>query len=266
MNITKDIFPIIQKAGKAIMEVYKSDFDIEVKDDNSPLTKADKDSHKIITKSLKKLYPSIPIISEEASLISTDERFKWKKYFLIDPLDGTKEFIKKNGEFTVNIALIENNKPIMGIIHAPSENVTYWGSNLTGAKIFKDGQTINISTSHKRERNLKILVSRSHQSESLRRGLKRINKYYDIEILEIGSSLKFCLLASGEVDLYPRFSPTSEWDIAAGQAIIESAGGYMSDFDKKPIEYNCRENYIVSNFIVGYNKAITTDIMKILDC
>tara|TARA_B110000438_G_scaffold237418_1_gene234795 strand:- start:492 stop:1307 length:816 start_codon:yes stop_codon:yes gene_type:complete len=252
-QLIDDLIVISKEAGKAIMKIYSSDFDFQIKEDLSPLTLADNISNKIICEKLKILTPDLPIISEEGSKISFEVRSRWKKYWLIDPLDGTKEFIKRNGEFTINIALIENNIPILGIIHIPTTNETYWGSNIDGSyysneRIFKK----RIRISNNSVAPIRIITSRSHPNKSLNLLLKEIGKY---EIIRLGSSLKFCHIASGNADFYPRFGPTSEWDIAAGDAIVRYAGGYISDLNNKPIMYNMKESFLNPNFIVSRNKS-----------
>lgn len=226
------------KAGIEILKVYKgSDFGVEYKNDKSPLTIADKISHNIIHDLLKTT--QIPILSEEGKDIPYIERKEWNLFWLIDPLDGTKEFINKNGEFTVNIALIENCKPILGIIYAPTMDILYYATYLHGSykldnlgKSIDDSITIDMLLADnkkiacsKSSNNYTIIVSRSHlskQTQDYIAGIK--NQHYDIELISIGSSLKFCLLAEGKADIYPRFGPTMEWDTAAGHAIAKFAG------------------------------------------
>jgi len=252
-QLIDELITISKEAGKAILKVYNSNFDYQIKEDSSPLTKADKISHKIISKKLKELTPEIPILSEEDSNIPFDIRSKWEKYWLVDPLDGTKEFIKRNGEFTVNIALIEKHNPILGIIHLPVSNETFWGSNIDGS--YYSNQNIikqKISVSSDDSSKIRILASRSHPSKHLDLFLKMIGNY---KIINKGSSLKFCLIASGEADLYPRLGPTSEWDIAAGDAIVRFAGGFISDLDNKPLLYNKKESLLNPYFLVSKNKT-----------
>ncbi len=238
-------------AGKAIMEIYKSDFNINLKSDKSPLTQADILSNDIIISSLNKITPNTPIISEESSNIPFEERCKWKEYWLIDPLDGTKEFIKKNGDFTTNIALIRNNKPIFGIIHAPDRDETYWGSVENGCYFlkgdsFEDSKEINVSAND--SSMLRIVSSASHPSTYLSNVLDKINNY---ELITAGSSLKFCMIAKGDADCYPRLGLTSEWDTAAGDVIARSAGAYTFALDGMQLKYNQnKEGYLNPHFIV----------------
>jgi 3'(2'), 5'-bisphosphate nucleotidase len=257
------VIAISRNAGEAILEIYSSDFDYEIKEDLSPLTEADNISHKVICQMLKSLTPNLPILSEEDSMIPYDIRSSWNTYWLIDPLDGTKEFIKRNGEFTVNIALIENNTPILGVIHVPVSNETYWGSKLDGS-FYKKGinKNVKINVTNKIENPLRIVSSRSHQSKLLELFLKHIKPY---EIIHKGSSLKFCLLASGKADIYPRFGPTSEWDIAAGEAILKFAGGENLTMKGKPIEYNKKETILNPSFLAINNKNLAARILNILE-
>jgi len=232
------IIEIAQNAGRAILEIYNSDnFDVEIKDDNSPLTKADKASHEIIENGLKSHYPDIPIFSEEGKNIEFDERKNWKSFWLVDPLDGTKEFIKKNGEFTVNIALIEKNVPVAGVIYVPVSNEIYYGMINEGSyKISNSGIKQKISVSNKDyTQPLNVVQSRSHSGEEE-------NEFYSQfkihDKLSKGSSLKICLVAEGIAELYFRGGPTWEWDTAAGHAILVSAGGYFTNKDKSALFYN----------------------------
>ena len=258
-DLIEQIIKISKEAGKAILEVYNTNFDYQIKEDLSPLTKADTFSHNIICKRLKILTPDIPILSEENSDIPFKIRSSWKQYWLVDPLDGTKEFIKKNGEFTVNIALIQNNRPVFGIIHLPINNQTYWGSKHMGSYFIEDDlDQIEIKVSQNINYPLRIACSRSHPSEDLNSYLDKIKDY---ELITMGSSLKFCVIAAGKADIYPRFGPTSEWDIAAGHAILEYAGGIILDLNKKPIEYNKKASYINNKFIASGNYKLL-DLMK----
>ena len=261
-QLIDELIVISKEAGEAILSVYNSDFDYQMKDDLSPLTEADKISHQIIYKRLTEITPDIPIISEEGSSIAFNIRSSWKQYWLIDPLDGTKEFLKRNGEFTVNIALIENNRPILGIIHIPITNETYWGSKKTGSfytKGNKDAKKISVSKGIKSY--IRIMASRSHSSDTLESLLKKIEKY---KIINRGSSLKFCLIASGYADVYPRFGPTSEWDTAAGEAIVTFAGGMVVTLENKLIKYNLKESYLNPSFIVSNNKILVDKLLDLV--
>ena len=246
------------------MNIYKHDIKVNQKNDFSPLTEADLLSDKIITNSLKEFTPEIQVLSEESLNISMSDRLSWKEYWLIDPLDGTKEFIKKNDEFTTNIALIRDNQPVLGVVHAPALNETYWGAEGLGA-FFLRGDDLSVAKSIQTSVNydssdsvLRIATSRSHPSDELETFLTKLGHF---ELLNIGSSLKFCLIAKGELDLYPRFGPTSEWDTAAGQAILQSAGGLVTDSDGSTLKYNSKESLLNPNFVACSNKKIYEKII-----
>jgi 3'(2'), 5'-bisphosphate nucleotidase len=248
------------KAGDEILRVYQSDFDVESKKDNSPLTLADKKSHDIIFKILSET--QIPILSEEGKEISYNERQRWPRLWIVDPLDGTKEFVKRNGEFTVNIALVENGIPILGVIYVPVKKDLYFGQKNIGAFKaaaldhfqFSDLEQLLIKSKKLPEKltrdKFTVVASRSHQTETTMNfidGLKK--KYGEVETVSAGSSLKICLVAEGVADIYPRFGPTMEWDTAAGQAILESAGGKLIDAQTNlPMRYN-RESLKNNSFI-----------------
>ncbi len=259
MNINEELLKISNisiEAGRIILDFYNKNLNITFKADESPLTQADLASHKLITDSIKKITPNIPILSEE-EFIEWDLRKKWKKYWLIDPLDGTKEFIKKNGEFTVNIALIENNRPILGVIYAPASNELYFAKKNFGSYKILTSKQLNtldnakkISIKINKTNKVKIIGSRSHSNPILQKWVSK--NFNDFQILQKGSSLKFCLIAEGFADIYPRFGPTSEWDIAAGHIILEEAGGKLKSIDNKEILYNEKEDILNPNFF-AYN-------------
>lgn len=240
------------KAGREILKIYKSDFDILLKNDESPVTKADVLAHKNIYDHLQQT--GIPILSEEGKEISFEDRKKWKQFWMVDPLDGTKEFINGNDEFTINIALIENNKPVFGVIYVPVMNKLFAGGKLknsysliTDSEILDWEQVVKTGNLLSRKRKkieslklIKILTSRSHLNLKT---LTYIEKYKKnnalLETVGVGSSLKFCLLAAGEAHLYPRFSPCMEWDTAAGDAICQGVGLQIIDLDTgSPLNYN----------------------------
>ena len=252
-----EIVNISVDAGEVILNYYNENVDVIYKDDESPLTKADLASHKIITDSIKKITPDIPILSEE-EFIDWKIRKKWKKYWLIDPLDGTKEFIKKNDEFTVNIALIENNRPILGVIYTPALNELFYSIKnfgsykiLTKKKLNTLKEAKRISINKKKSNKIKIVGSRSHSNPIVDEWVNK--NFNEFDILQKGSSLKFCLIAEGSADIYPRFGPTSEWDIAAGHIILEEAGGKLKSIDNKEILYNEKENILNPEFFAYSN-------------
>lgn len=249
------------EAGKEILEVYQSsDFQVETKDDKSPLTLADKKAHNAIVKHLETT--EIPVLSEEGKHLSYDIRKNWKQLWIVDPLDGTKEFIKRNGEFTVNIALIENQVPILGVIYIPVLETLYFASKEIGSfKIenIKDYISLNeliekaekLPIKQERE-NFVVVGSRSHMNEETEQFIKKLKlEHKNIEFLSRGSSLKFCMFAEGKADIYPRFAPTMEWDTAAGHAIVSFMGGNIKVANtQEELKYN-KENLLNTWFIVG---------------
>ena len=259
-----DILKISVKAGHEILQVYDKDFKVEYKDDKSPLTEADKRSNEIILNELNSLFPEIPILSEESKEIQYNTRKGWECFWLIDPLDGTKEFVKKNGEFTVNIALIRNGKPVLGVIYVPAKEILYFAQEELGA--YKVEKCINLDEHRNVETVIQlsqklpidiagkaftIVGSRSHMSEETLDFIKKLeSEHGKAEIISIGSSLKLCLVAEGKADIYPRFGPTMEWDTAAGQAIVEISRGKVTKAENnEPLEYN-KENLLNPWFIV----------------
>jgi len=258
-KIIDKVIKLSQEAGKAILDIYNSDTSYKIKSDNSPLTKADLTSNKIITDYLKKLTPSIPILSEEESKIPFKIRSSWDEYWLIDPLDGTKEFIKKNGEFTVNIALINKSRPIFGVIYIPVTGEIFWGSKYNGSFTKKDGMDpIQINTNTRNDR-IRIVTSRSHSANELEYFTGKIKKY---ETISVGSSIKFCLIANGKADIYLRLGKTSEWDTAAGDAILRYAGGNTVNFKNESLIYNSKASLINPAFIATSNKLLSEKIIK----
>ena len=244
------IINVAKAAGDKILEIYnKESFDHQLKIDNSPLTEADIASHNLITQQLNEITPNMPILSEESSFISWQNRKQWEYYWLIDPLDGTKEFIKKNGEFTVNIALIYQNDPIIGVVHAPVLNETWVGEQGKPAKKITQFDTKIIKVKpHKQGEVCKVVGSRSHAGDSLNEFLKELEKY---ELVSMGSSIKLCLVAEGKAHIYPRFGLTSEWDTAAAHAVVNSAGGeVVNNETKMPLKYNTKDSLLNPYFIV----------------
>ncbi len=251
MDLAQWIDPLIrlsEEAGRAILEVYGTNFDVEEKDDQSPLTKADLASNALIVAGLRELTPEIPIISEEFGLPEFEERRQWSIYWLIDPLDGTKEFVNRNGEFTVNIALIREHVPVLGIVHVPVSQVTYSGCEGVGAERREQGSDpLRIEVARESESPVRVVGSRSHRGESLDRFLENLG---DFEMHPMGSSLKFCRVAEGAADVYPRLGPTSEWDTAAAQAVVEQAGGQVVELDGRPLSYNRKDDILNPYFLV----------------
>lgn len=235
----EEIKEIALQAGKEIMEIYNQDFNIEYKEDHSPLTEADIRANKLICHGLRNLYPDIPILSEENKIIEYETRKSWKCYWCIDPIDGTKEFINRNGEFTINIALVYKNEPILGVVYAPALGDIYYAQKDLGA--FKNKEKLPLKINNTPSEKLCVVASKSHFSEDTQ---AFINKLDSKEIVQIskGSSLKLCMVAEGEADIYPRFGPTMEWDTAAADAIVRASGKMTYRFDsQEALMYNKRD-------------------------
>jgi len=241
------IVEIAQKAGDAIMQIYKEDFSIEYKKDNSPLTQADLASNTIICESLTALHPSIPIMSEENAQVEYSERKEWEYYWCIDPIDGTKEFIKKNGEFTVNIALIYKNTPVLGVVYAPALKDMYKAKKGEGA--YKNNQKLPLHVNTSPDEKLVVVASKSHLSEETQAFIDALETK-EIEQVSKGSSLKLCMVAEGVADIYPRLAPTMEWDTAASDAIVRECGKMSFQYENNlPMVYN-KENLLNPWFVV----------------
>ncbi|MGM0520394.1 MAG: 3'(2'),5'-bisphosphate nucleotidase CysQ [Campylobacterota bacterium] len=236
------------KAGEAIMEIYSQDFDVEYKDDNSPLTKADKVSNQIICDRLKELYPNIPIMSEENKQTDYEQRKEWTEYFCIDPIDGTKEFIKKNDEFTVNIAIIYENRPVLGVVYAPALGDLYYAKENEGAYLEVLGTRSEVLSKNKlpitTQKNLKekttVVASKSHLSNETQEFIDNLALNTEhLTLVSKGSSLKLCMVAAGEADVYPRLAPTMEWDTAAADAVVRQSGKQTLQYKTdKEVVYN----------------------------
>jgi 3'(2'), 5'-bisphosphate nucleotidase len=245
-DLGRGLMPIVERAGAAIMRIYDAGFTVQTKEDNSPLTLADLESQRIIIEGLSALTPDIPILSEESAQAPWSERQSWRELWVVDPLDGTREFVKRNGEFTVNIALVQAHEPVLGLVAAPALGLLYWGARGIGAFSRPKGKPeipIRISAP---QTPLRVVGSRSHASPQTQVYLAQFKSHV---LRGIGSSLKFCLVACGEADLYPRFGPTCEWDTAAGQALLEAAGGGVTRLDGHRLRYNCRESVINGDFL-----------------
>jgi len=254
MHSVDQINALAIKAGNKIMEIYNREFHVESKSDNSPLTEADLASHHCIVNGLKVLTPDIPVLSEESSNKDLEGRFSWRKYWLIDPLDGAKEFIKKNGEFTVNIALVENGVAVFGVVYAPALNVLYYGGSEGAFKVEDtvnkpaDARSITVRSLPVEGDKWRIVGSRSHQSDKF---LEFVSIIKNHDIVSMGSSLKICLVAEGKADLYPRLGLTSEWDTAAAHAVVNAAGGLLLQYPElTPLEYNTRAETLLNPFFV----------------
>jgi len=249
----QDIVKIAKDAGKAIMKIYNQEFDVEYKTDSSPLTIADKKANEIIVTALNQLSvnsfleKNIPIISEEGRSVPYDERKNWEYFWLIDPLDGTKEFVKKNGEFTINIALIYKEAPILGVVYSPVLNVCYWAKKGEGA--FKDGKKLPLKVNGQKD-VYKIVASRSHMSSETKDFIEAIDTDKEKVIVSIGSSLKICLVAEGEANIYPRLGPTMEWDTAAAHAIVNESEGLFSRYIDNGAHLYNKKNLLNDWFVV----------------
>ncbi len=254
IELLPEVCELAQLAGKKILDIYSTDFEVKYKDDESPLTTADNESHNIIVSGLVRLTPDIPIISEESCSIPFSVRSLWKTYWLIDPLDGTKEFINKNDEFTVNIALIEDGSPVLGVVDVPVYNTTYIAGKGIGCRKI-DGEVNSRVNVRKCDKDGEVLVvgSRSHPTEETKSFLEKLKSYKETLV---GSSLKFCQIAEGKADLYPRMGLTSEWDTAAAQCVVEQAGGKVVTLDMKPLKYNTKESFINPFFLVFGDKTV----------
>jgi len=247
-SLIDPVVTLAESAGQEILEVYSSDFEVQSKEDNSPLTQADLAAHLCIVAGLEALTPGMPIISEESGLPEFEERSCWDRYWLIDPLDGTKEFVNRNGEFTVNIALIDNHEPVFGVVHVPVQRRTYVGCEGYGAERRDDDGTVRpIQVAAASASPVRVVGSRSHRGASLDAYLENLG---DHEMISMGSSLKFCVIAEGGADLYPRLGLTSEWDTAAAQAVVEQAGGRVVTLDGKAMKYNAKSDILNPYFFV----------------
>ena len=249
--------PVIQiayQAGKAIMEVYDAGFKVGEKSDHTPVTEADMAANHVIESGLKELTPHLPILTEEAKPTPYSQRKTWPRYWLIDPLDGTREFIKRNGEFTVNIALIDGDESVMGVVYAPVIGVLYYAAKGQGA--FKQASTNEpkpISVREKCSGKTVVACGRSTPSEEMKDFIKNLGEH---EIIRVGSALKSCLVAEGKADLYARLGPTSEWDTAAAQCVVEEAGGAITDTAMQRLRYNQKDDLLNPHFFVAGDLSI----------
>lgn len=232
-NLIENIIDISYKAGNEILDVYNSNIEVEYKEDKSPITEADKRANDVITENLAKI-SNYPVLSEEGKKISYEERKNWEYLWLIDPLDGTKEFIKRNGQFTVNIALIHNGIPVLGVVYAPALDILYYGGENIGAYKIENNIKEKIpSIKITLDNEITVVASKSHLNEETTQFIENLKKYYkNVNTTSIGSSLKICLLAEGKADIYPRIAPTMEWDTAAAHAILNASGGKIVQYKK----------------------------------
>jgi 3'(2'), 5'-bisphosphate nucleotidase len=247
-RLLPDVVTIARRAGDEILAIYNSpSFDVEKKDDDSPLTAADLASHRTIVEGLSALAGDIPILSEESSSTDYAQRRSWDTLWVVDPLDGTKEFIKRNGEFTVNIALVHQHRPVLGVVHVPARGIDYYGADGLGAFKAQGDESRTIQVTASAGTPVRVVGSRSHRGPLLDSYLDKLGPN---EIVPMGSSLKFCIVAEGGADVYPRLGPTSEWDTAAAQAVVEAAGGRVVDTQGNTLAYNARDELLNPHFLV----------------
>jgi 3'(2'), 5'-bisphosphate nucleotidase len=239
---------IARRAAAEVLAVYAaSDVEATLKGDSSPLTAADLASHRLIAAELQALTPDIPLLSEESAVVAYAERRRWGHFWLVDPLDGTKEFLARNGEFTVNIALIVGHEPALGVVGVPARDVVYTGIPGVGAtRIEGGGRAHAIRTRRPAPEPLRVVGSRSHRGDSLVALLARLGPH---DLVAVGSALKFCIVAEGDADFYPRLGPTSEWDTAAAHAVLVAAGGAVVTLEGKPLRYNTRPELLNPSFL-----------------
>lgn len=252
---------IARQAGREILAVYHRHGEIqaEKKSDESPLTEADLRAHLLIGKALSELDPDIPVLSEESEAAAWEQRRRWQQYWLVDPLDGTREFISRNGEFTVNIALVRDGQPVLGVVHVPVQDVSYFGQTVASPSAFRqrgDDTPVAIAATRLQvdmgaaDLALRVVASRRHGSDALQGLLARLQERFSrVELVSMGSSLKICLLAEGQADFYPRLAPTSEWDTAAAQAILCAAGGQIYDTNLNVLSYNRKDSLLNPSFL-----------------
>ncbi|OQX39551.1 MAG: 3'(2'),5'-bisphosphate nucleotidase [Oceanospirillales bacterium LUC14_002_19_P2] len=255
ISLAQSLREICQQAGKAILAVYqRDDVGLQTKADDSPVTEADLTADRCIREGLQALTPEIPVLSEESDIVPWAERSGWKCYWLVDPLDGTREFVDRTDEFTVNIALIENGVSILGVIYAPVNGVCYMGGRDTGGAWRQCDKTEPVQLTTRPcapEGIMNVAVSRRHGENTIPTLMQRFeHRFGEVHVTTAGSSLKACLVAEGLVDIYPRRGPTSEWDTAAAQSIVEAAGGRVLDPDLKPLRYNSKESLLNPDFTV----------------
>lgn len=255
-DTARRVAELAERAGEAIMDIYSTaDFETRYKEDASPLTAADLAAHQVLVDGLAELTPDIPVLSEESSDISYDQRRQWETFWLVDPLDGTKEFIKRNGEFTVNVALIRGGQAVMGVVHAPALETTYWAVEGLGAfKRTSQGQA-PIRVAKDDSPPITVVVSRSHLRERDEQFIAELRERYDsVHLQPTGSALKLCLVAEGSADVYPRFGPTMEWDIAAAQCVVEQAGGVVESEEGGALRFN--KESLVNPLFIAHTPAV----------
>ncbi len=272
-TLVDDVIQLCRQAGAAIKAIYQQEDAVEVtrKADDSPVTQADFAAHEILIDGLKRMTPEVPVLSEEEQAPAFVERSQWSRYWLVDPLDGTKEFLARTGEFTINVAFIEKGQAVLGVIYVPMEDVAYGGivaddENVAAWKVRGD-QKEQLAVRQIPQDSITVLTSSRHRGEQLAGCIQQLEKNFaTVEWLKAGSALKFCRVAEGQGDLYPRFSPCCEWDTAAGQVVLEAAGGQLLDMDFKPLRYNQKDSLISPHFYaVGAANVDWLAILKPLE-
>ncbi|MGQ4810043.1 3'(2'),5'-bisphosphate nucleotidase CysQ [Candidatus Entotheonellaceae bacterium PAL068K] len=242
---------IARAAADTLLMIYnRTEVQVEMKADSSPLTQADLAAHHDIVTRLQALTPDIPILSEESQSIDYDQRRDWATFWLVDPLDGTREFIQRNGEFTINIALVHAHRPVLGVVHIPVRQVTYGAAEGQGAFKTDGNDTVTLQANQSLGATLQVVASRSHAGADTRAFLDNLRQDYDLKVVSKGSALKLCMVAEGSADLYPRLGPTMEWDTAAAQCVVEQAGGHVTTLEGEPLRYN-KENLLNPFFMVA---------------
>lgn len=264
-NVLRQVIDLCRMAGAETLKVYhrSEGMTVDTKADDSPVTEADLAAHAVLEPGLTKIDTDIPVLSEESELPSFEQRSAWTRYWIIDPLDGTKEFINHNGEYTINVALIENGEAVLGVVYVPVYDVTYAGIKGFGAFKIENGkkvqiQTRSIASRQRAQAPVELVASRRHGAEEVERLIEKVqHSVGHVSLKSMGSSLKLCLVAEGQADLYPRLAPTSEWDTAAAQAVVEAAGGVVTDTQFQPLKYNTKESILNPSFYVigdtGFN-------------
>lgn len=246
-SLLNNLLTIADTASQKVMAIYQTDFEVNTKEDNSPITAADLASHHVIVDGLKALTPDIPILSEESANAPWEQRKSWTRFWLVDPIDGTKDFTNRTGEFTVNIALIENGEPVMGVVTAPALNEAYWGIKGQGAwKREADGSTRQLQVVEPPEAK-RAVASKNHMNQETRDFIDQLGNH---ELVQAGSSLKFCRIAEGKADIYPRLGPTCEWDTGAAHAVLAAAGGKVNKLDGTPLVYG-KEDLLNPYFVAS---------------
>jgi 3'(2'), 5'-bisphosphate nucleotidase len=239
-SILPDVIKVAEEASERVLHIYQSDFKVDYKEDKSPITAADVASHEVLVKGLRNISQDIPVLSEEGKSIPWEERKHWKRFWLIDPIDGTKDFTQRTGEFTVNVALIEDGVPVLGVVTVPAQHEVYWGAQGEGAfKRTRDGKTHRIRVAGARDVK-RIVASKNHLNEETRAFIDKVGEH---ELVQAGSSLKFCRIAEGRADLYPRLGPTCEWDTGAAHAVLLAAGGRVDTLEGDPLRYGKEDIY-----------------------